>query len=872
MSHSSSSFTKFLENVLEPRTAGVGDAEHHAEKACSDAGSSSWLRPCSKQRDESHFLKEHAADGPENPLLIDEPISVVPIRIDKLDDEAPTLVDVKAEMEEFDNAVEQRRLDRSSGSRRRAPRRSRKKPCPKKFKIPDPPGSTISTEKSLGVMRRKCSISDEIDLRLPSPSDRADQPPEGYFTLYESFFDVAYLWFPIPLVILEFLAKFYVSISQITPRGIRHLVGYLVRSYECEEELTVHHLRNYLDLRRSPPKDKMLYYISPRKDFRIFNGFVSKDRQWADLFFYVPICSETLGEGVDLIRTRWTRKVSNLILKTPDNTQAVHTLLASQGCNWDKHFSLRRVEKARAFFGGSSVSSFFFPDSPEVGQSEMGKRSFRDLAAGSAGTSKASAPPRDSSAPRATSTPSAAHDLVPSASVVPNPTSSNSAPLPKKSARVSSSLVLAMPASDPKAARPSDPLAVSRSGDDVRRKAKGKSQDVAGADHRGNESQSADGREPKRPRTDPSSPIKVSQSVFDDDSTAARLFATLAFPDDPCGPVQGSSSSSTMSRAGLRFLAFVNRVCYELEDEAERHKLRADVCAKGESVAKAERNKYADRLERRNKELQKALSDNEGLRAENEELSRKLEVAEKSASNSLNCLSDRNAQVTALKAKVGKKRTELKTAKVLIVDLYEQFAAARAKLEELKGVPQDRMVFQIQRKANLDFVKQLMGLIPEREVPKLEDELASLTADVEAHAGDEEYFDKLMESLGECLDVVLPEFAKPSTRNQDVPLEKLAADAGIADVSGSHMLSESAGGLLQEMRIDSAGLLKDLMISEDGRMSFAGEDEVEETTVAVEHNLAEGTETAGAEKIATGDDGNDKADSEKAGEDEEGHS
>ncbi|KFK24595.1 hypothetical protein AALP_AAs72564U000200 [Arabis alpina] len=469
---------------------------------------------------------------------------------------------------------------------------------------------------------------------------------------------------------------------------------------------------------------------------------------------------------------------------------------------------------------------------------------------------------------------------------------SNTALLPKQSARVSSSLVLAMPASDPKAARSSVPLAISRSGDDVRRKAKGKSQDVASADHRGSESQSADGREPKRARTDPPSPVKVSRSVFDDDSAAApaRLFATLAFPDDPCGPVQGSSSSSTMSRAGLKFLAFVNRVCHELEDEAKRQQLRADACAKGESVAKAERNKYADKLERRNKELEKALGDNERLRAENEELSRKLEVAEKSASNSLNCLSDRNAQVAALKAKVGKKRTELKTAKtakVLIMDFYEQFAAARAKLEELKGTPQDRMVFQIQREANLDFVRQLMGLIPERKVPKLEDELAALTAEVEAHSGDEEYFDKLMESLGECLDVVLPElmeslgecldvvlpeFAKPSTRNRDVPLEKLAADAGIADVSGSHMHSESAGGLLQEMRIDSAGLLKDLMISEDGRMSFAGEDEVEEPTVAVEHNTAEGTESAGAEKIATGDDGIEKADSEKVGEDEEAHS
>ncbi|KFK23051.1 hypothetical protein AALP_AAs39044U000100, partial [Arabis alpina] len=464
-------------------------------------------------------------------------------------------------------------------------------------------------------------------------------------------------------------------------------------------------------------------------------------------------CSKPRDES--LLEERVT-DVSNVILKTPDNTQAVHTLLASQGCNWDKHFSLRRVEKARAFFGGSSVSSFYFPDSPEENQSEMGKRSFRDLAAGSAGTSKAPAPPRDSLALRATSTPSAAPDLVPSASMVPSPTPST-APSTKKPALVSLSLVLAMPASDPKVARPSAPLAVSRSGGDARRKAKEKSQDIVDADRRESESRSTDRREPKRPRTDPPSPVKVSQSVFDDDSPAARLFATLAFPDDPCGPVQASASSGTMSRAGLRFLAFVNRVCHELEEEVERHKLRADACAKGESVAKAERNKYADKLERRNKELEKALGDNERLRAENEELSRKLEVAEKNASNSLSCLSDRNAQVAALKMKGGKKRTELKTAKVLIVDLYEQFAAARAKFEELKGIPQDRMVFQIQGEANLDFVKQVMGLIPERKVPKLEDELASLTADVEAHAGDEEYFDKLMETLGECLDVVLPE-------------------------------------------------------------------------------------------------------------------
>ncbi|KFK31271.1 hypothetical protein AALP_AA6G090600 [Arabis alpina] len=361
-----------------------------------------------------------------------------------------------------------------------------------------------------------------------------------------------------------------------------------------------------------------------------------------------------------------------------------------------------------------------------------------------------------------------------------------------------SSVVLDMSASDPKAARSSVSLASSRSEDDARRKAKGKAQETVTRDRRGSEPRGDDGREPKRPRTDPPSPS---------------------------------------------FLAFVNRVGHELEAEIEKQKHRVDAYAKGELAAKTERNKYAEQLENRDKELEKALGDNKRLRVENDKLTKKLEAAEKDVSNSLNCLTSRNALVAELKTQVGKKRESLRTTKALIVDLHEQFAIAKAKFEELKGEPQDKLVFQIQREVSLDFVKQLLGLFPDRKVPRLEDELASLTADVEAHAGDEEYFDKLMESLGECLDVILLKFARPTLPNRDVSLEKLAADAGVADVSGTHMFSEGACRLLQEMRIDSAELLKNFMISEDGRMSFAGEDKAEVTTVATEGTEAERTKT-----------------------------
>ncbi|KFK29523.1 hypothetical protein AALP_AA7G145600 [Arabis alpina] len=302
----------------------------------------------------------------------------------------------------------------------------------------------------------------------------------------------------------------------------------------------------------------------------------------------------------------------------------------------------------------------------------MGKRSFRDLASGSACVSKAPAPPSTSSVPRTTSMPSTVPDIAPNTTTVPSTTPGlSTAPATKKSTRTPSSIVLGVPASDPKAACSSVPLVSSRSGDDARKKAKGKAQDTASADCRESESRGDDGREPKWPRTDPpSSPIRVSQSIFDDDSAAARLFATLAFPDDPYTRAH-ASSSGTMSRAGLRFLAFVNRVGHKLEAEIEKHKNRANAYAKGELAAKTERDKYAEKLERRNKELEKALGDNKRLCVENDKLTKKLEAAEKDASNSLSCLTSRNAQVTELKTKVGKKRETLKMAKALIVDLHE---------------------------------------------------------------------------------------------------------------------------------------------------------------------------------------------------------
>ncbi|CAG7875930.1 unnamed protein product, partial [Brassica rapa] len=64
----------------------------------------------------------------------------------------------------------------------------------------------------LGTVRSFCHIPENVDFRLPLEGERADEPPEGFFTLYEELLMRARLWFPILSVIVEFLDRLEVSI------------------------------------------------------------------------------------------------------------------------------------------------------------------------------------------------------------------------------------------------------------------------------------------------------------------------------------------------------------------------------------------------------------------------------------------------------------------------------------------------------------------------------------------------------------------------------------------------------------------------------------------------------------------------------------
>ncbi|XP_024009485.1 uncharacterized protein At3g60930, chloroplastic-like [Eutrema salsugineum] len=185
------------------------------------------------------------------------------------DDVNHAAVKAKEEAFPFDLFEAKRELERlmasrgasSSGRGKRAKRQK-----------PDPPGSTLSSPDSLEALRCCFGISEAVKFVLPEKTDQADKPPENHFTLYETFFELCFLWFPIPGVILEYLWKHGISIGQIMPRGLPHMIGIL----------------------KAPKGDR--FYISNKSNRRIIGGFPRKDQFWTERFFYVLVNEASVGD------------------------------------------------------------------------------------------------------------------------------------------------------------------------------------------------------------------------------------------------------------------------------------------------------------------------------------------------------------------------------------------------------------------------------------------------------------------------------------------------------------------------------------------------------------------------------------------------
>ncbi|KAF3500598.1 hypothetical protein F2Q69_00042598 [Brassica cretica] len=151
-----------------------------------------------------------------------------------------------------------------------------------------------STSDYLLTVRSFYQIPDTVEFCIPQRGESADNPPEGYFTCYESFLVHCRLWFPIP----EVIAGCWIA--------------------------------SRLQLVSKPDN----YRLTPWNHMSVMKGFISNFNSWKRFFFFVRISAASIEEScIPMFRTRPNdRPFINPLSPFPEDTMIMRDLLRN---GWD---------------------------------------------------------------------------------------------------------------------------------------------------------------------------------------------------------------------------------------------------------------------------------------------------------------------------------------------------------------------------------------------------------------------------------------------------------------------------------------------------------------------------------------------------------
>ncbi|XP_048624116.1 uncharacterized protein At3g60930, chloroplastic-like [Brassica napus] len=148
------------------------------------------------------------------------------------------------------------------------------------FNFPHP----TTTADDLENLYNMYGVDRSVVLDLVGTHETPEAVREGYYGAYLSFFHSCGLTFPIPEPILEVLADLGLSLTQLLPNFLRHLVAFLVKDREEGLAFGLSEFRQ-LVLVKQNKQNPGTFLVSPRPGRHVIEDIPYRDEKWPKQFF-----------------------------------------------------------------------------------------------------------------------------------------------------------------------------------------------------------------------------------------------------------------------------------------------------------------------------------------------------------------------------------------------------------------------------------------------------------------------------------------------------------------------------------------------------------------------------------------------------------
>ncbi|KAF2589808.1 hypothetical protein F2Q70_00039622 [Brassica cretica] len=173
------------------------------------------------------------------------------------------------------------------------------------FSFPHP----TTTADDLENLYKVYGVDRFVVLDLVGSHETPETVREGYYGAYLSFFHSCGLIFPIPEPILEVLAELGLSLTQLLPNFLRHLVAFVVKAMEEGLAFGLSEFRQLVLVKRNK-QNPGTFLVSLRPVRHVIEDIPYRDEKWREKFFVFKMDQVSMGDfDFSQLPRRWAENI-----------------------------------------------------------------------------------------------------------------------------------------------------------------------------------------------------------------------------------------------------------------------------------------------------------------------------------------------------------------------------------------------------------------------------------------------------------------------------------------------------------------------------------------------------------------------------------